>query len=68
VTGFSSRDEEPRSGEYSDWPHGEKRIEELWKWEIAEDGVRYTRERIAHLNEDVKCFAVKSRKWGLNGY
>ena len=26
-----------------------------------------TRERIAYLNEDVKCFAENDRNWGLNG-
>jgi hypothetical protein len=62
VTGFSSRDEEKRSVEHSDWPDGAKKVEEWRKWKIDEDGARYTRERIAHLNEDVKCFAANSRK------
>jgi len=32
------------------------------KKEDGGDGMRYTRERIAHLNEDVKCFTANGRK------
>jgi hypothetical protein len=34
----------------------QKRVEPCRKKKEGEDGIRYTRESIAHLNEDVKCF------------
>ena len=41
---------------------GQKRAEPCRKKEDGGDGIRCTRERIAHLNEDVKCFAANGRK------
>ena len=40
----------------------QKRAEPCRKKKDGEDGIRQTRERIAYLNEDVKCFTVNSRK------
>ena len=40
----------------------QKRAELRRKKEDGGDGIRQTRERIAHLNEDVKCFTANGRK------
>ena len=40
----------------------QKRAELYRKKKDGGDGIRCTRKRIAHLNEDVKCFAVDGRK------
>jgi hypothetical protein len=39
----------------------QRRAEPSRKKKDGEGGIRYTRERIAYLNEDVKCFSVKGR-------
>ena len=46
----------------------QKRAEPCRKKEDGGDGIRCTRGRIAHLNEDVKCFTANGRKYGSNGY
>ncbi len=50
--------------ETSEGPNVEKqkRDEPCRKKKDGEDKIRYTRERIAHLNEDVQCFAANGRK------
>jgi hypothetical protein len=40
----------------------QKRAEPCRKKEDGGDAIRYTPERIAHLNEDVKCFTANGRK------
>jgi hypothetical protein len=40
----------------------QERAEPCRKKKDGEDGRRRTRGRIAHLNEDVKCFAANGRK------
>ena len=40
----------------------QKRAEPSRKKKHGGDEIRYTRERIAHLNEDVKCFTANGRK------
>jgi hypothetical protein len=40
----------------------QNRAEPCRKKKDGEDAIRYTRERIAHLNEVVKCFAANGRK------
>jgi hypothetical protein len=40
----------------------QRRAEPYRKKKDGEDGIRYTRERIAYLNEDVKCFTANGRK------